>query len=69
MSNRYLLSKSKVTSAMMFSREIFWFGNFNYMSRNIEETYQFLVDHDVKVNALGGEGKTKDGNPLGVYQS
>ncbi|SCY35888.1 MULTISPECIES: hypothetical protein [unclassified Lysinibacillus] len=54
---------------MMFSREIFWVGNFNYMSRNIEETYQFLVDHDVKVNALGGEGKTKDGNPLGVYQS
>lgn len=39
------------------------------MLHKIEETYQFLVEHDVKVNALGGEGKTKDGNPLGVYQS
>ncbi|WP_155592266.1 VOC family protein [Lysinibacillus cavernae] len=49
---------------------------FNFISHNIEETYQFLVDHHVRVKALDGEGNTRfftfydpDGNPLGVCQS
>ena len=31
----------------------------NFLSQNIEETYLFLVDHHVQVEALEGEGDTK----------
>lgn len=48
---------------------------FNFLSRNIEDTYRNLIDNGVKVNRLSGEGGTKfftffdpDGNPLGVCQ-
>lgn len=64
------LVKAKEHQPLRFPEIYFGVGKyFNFMLHKIEETYQFLVEHDVKVNALGGEGKTKDGNPLGVYQS
>lgn len=49
---------------------------FNFLSSTIEDTYQSLVEQQVKVNPIGGEGQIKfftfydlDGNPLGVCQS
>lgn len=49
---------------------------YNFLSSSIEETYHSLVEQQVNVNPLGGEGQTKfftfydlDGNPLGVCQS
>ncbi|MFU8647011.1 VOC family protein [Lysinibacillus sp. RSDA_15] len=49
---------------------------FNFLSSTIEDTYQSLVEQQVEVNPIGGEGQIKfftfydlDGNPLGVCQS
>ncbi|WP_446936876.1 VOC family protein [Lysinibacillus fusiformis] len=49
---------------------------YNFLSSSIEETYQSLVEQQVNVNPMGGEGQTRfftfydlDGNPLGVCQS
>ncbi|MDM5349584.1 VOC family protein [Lysinibacillus sphaericus] len=49
---------------------------FNFLSSTIEDTYQSLVEQQVKVNPIGGEGQIKfftfydlDGNPLGGCQS
>ena len=54
------LVKAKEDQPLCFIEKYFGVGKyFNFMLHKIEETYQFLVEHDVKVNALGGEGKNK----------
>ncbi|QDQ03014.1 VOC family protein [Lysinibacillus fusiformis] len=61
---------------MEFPNNNFGVGKYyNFITHNIEETYRILVDKNVKVNAIDGEGTTKfftfydlDGNPLGVCQ-
>lgn len=71
------LVKAKEHQPCHFPDNHFGVGKYvNFLSQNIEETYLFLVDHHVQVEALEGEGDTKfftfydpDGNPLGVCQS
>ncbi len=71
------LVKAKEHQPCHFPDNHFGVGKYvNFLSQNIEETYLFLVDHHVQVEALEGEGGTKfftfydpDGNPLGVCQS
>ena len=42
---------------MSFSRQSLWRGEIcELLSQNIEETFLFLVDHHVQVEALEGEG-------------
>jgi glyoxylase I family protein len=61
---------------MRFPENNFGVGKYyNFMTTDIENTYKLLVEQDVKVNKLGGEGTTRfftffdpDGNPLGVCQ-
>lgn len=61
---------------MSFPENKFGVGKYyNFLSIDIEETYQSLLNKDVKVGPLGGEGTTKfftfydpDENPLGVCQ-
>ncbi|MEK4171043.1 hypothetical protein MHI22_05655 [Lysinibacillus sp. FSL L8-0312] len=54
------LVKAKEHQPLRFPEIHFGVGKyFNFMLHKIEETYQFLVDPDVKVNALGGREKQK----------
>lgn len=61
---------------MKFPENQFGVGKYyNFIPHNIEDTYQFLIKKNVKVNELSGEGSTRfftfydpDGNPLGVCQ-
>lgn len=71
------LVKAKKHQPLHFPDNHFGVGKyFNFLSPNIEETYQFLVEQQVKVKPIGGEEQSKfftfydlDGNPLGVCQS
>jgi len=61
---------------MEFPENNFGVGKYyNFIPRDIEETHKFLIEKNVKVNSIGGEGTTKfftffdpDDNPLGVCQ-
>lgn len=61
---------------MKFPNNNFGVGKYyNFIPDNIEETYKILLENNVKVNAMGGEGTTRfftfydpDDNPLGVCQ-
>lgn len=61
---------------MKFPENNFGVGKYyNFISTNIEESHTLLVERNVKVNQIGGEGNTRfftfydpDGNPLGVCQ-
>jgi len=61
---------------MKFPDNNFGVGKYyNFLSLDIEETHRLLVEKNVRVNSIGGEGTTKfftfydpDGNPLGVCQ-
>ncbi|MFJ6268317.1 VOC family protein [Lysinibacillus xylanilyticus] len=61
---------------MKFQKNNFGVGKYyNFIPQNIEETHRFLLEQNVKVNPIDGEGDTKyftfydpDGNPLGVCQ-
>lgn len=61
---------------MRFPNNNFGVGKYyNFNPENIEETHKFLLNHNVKVSPIDGEGNTKfftfydpDGNPLGVCQ-
>lgn len=61
---------------MKFPKNNFGVGKYyNFIPQNIEETHKFLIEQNVKVNHISGEGNTKfftfydpDGNPLGVCQ-
>ncbi|WP_404452224.1 VOC family protein [Virgibacillus necropolis] len=48
---------------------------YNFIPKDLDETYRQLTEHGVKVNPIGGEGTFRyfsfydpDGNPLGVCQ-
>ncbi|WP_068984449.1 MULTISPECIES: VOC family protein [Lysinibacillus] len=70
------LVKAKNHTPLNFQDNYFGVGKyFNFISQNIEETYQSLIEKNVRVNEIDGEGQTKfftfydpDGNPLGVCQ-
>lgn len=70
------LVKTMNHQPMKFPDNHFGVGKYyNFISHNIEETYNLLIKKNVKVNELGGEGTTKfftfydpDDNPLGVCQ-
>jgi glyoxylase I family protein len=70
------LVKAKNHTPLNFPDNYFGVGKyFNFISQNIEETYQSLIEKKVRVNEIDGEGQTKfftfydpDGNPLGVCQ-
>ncbi|MFF2753263.1 VOC family protein [Psychrobacillus sp. NPDC058041] len=61
---------------MKFPENNFGVGKYyNFISKDIEETHKLLLERDVQVNSIGGDGTTKfftfydpDGNPLGVCQ-
>lgn len=61
---------------MKFPDNNFGVGKYyNFISFDIEETHRLLLEKNVIVNSIGGEGTTKfftfydpDGNPLGVCQ-
>ncbi|WP_449537696.1 VOC family protein [Ferdinandcohnia sp. Marseille-Q9671] len=61
---------------MKFPENKFGVGKYyNFIPTDIEETHKLLLEKNVKVNPIGGEGTTKfftfydpDGNPLGVCQ-
>jgi glyoxylase I family protein len=61
---------------MKFPENNFDVGKYyNFIPRDIAETYQTLVEQGVQVTPMGGEGSTRyftfydpDGNPLGVCQ-
>lgn len=70
------LVKAKNHIPLNFPDNYFGVGKFfNFITHDIEETYRSLIEKNVKVNELDGEGETKfftfydlDGNPLGVCQ-
>lgn len=59
---------------MKFPENGFGVGKYyNFIPRDINETYRLLIERGVKVNPISGEGTTQfftffdpDGNPLGV---
>lgn len=61
---------------MKFPENNFGVGKYyNFIPTDIDETYELLLQKNVKVGPFGGEGTTKfftfydpDGNPLGVCQ-
>jgi glyoxylase I family protein len=61
---------------MKFPENNFGVGKYyNFIPTDIEETHKLLLQKNVKVNPIGGEGSTKfftfydpDDNPLGVCQ-
>jgi hypothetical protein len=62
---------------MKFPENHFGVGKYyNFISNDIEETHRLLLERDVQVDSISGDGITKfftfydpDGNPLGVCQS
>lgn len=68
------LVKTENHVPMKFPDNRFGVGKYyNFLTENIDLTYRNLIDKQVKVNEMGGEGETKfftfydpDGNPLGV---
>lgn len=62
--------------AMQFPENDFGVGKYyNFVPEDIEETYKMLLEKNVQVNSIGGEGRSRfftffdpDGNPLGVCQ-
>lgn len=70
------LVKTQNHQPMKFPKNNFGVGKYyNFIPANIEETYKFLLEKEVKVNPMGGDGTTKfftfydpDNNPLGVCQ-
>jgi glyoxylase I family protein len=70
------LVKTANHQPMNFPENNFGVGKYyNFIPYNIEETYKFLLEKNVKVNPIEGEGTTKfftfydlDDNPLGVCQ-
>ena len=62
---------------MIFPENNFGVGKYyNFISNDIEETHRLLLERDVQVDSISGDGITKfftfydpDGNPLGVCQS
>lgn len=61
---------------MQFPENSFGVGKYyNFIPENIEETHKTLLEKNVKVNPIGGEGTSRfftffdpDGIPLGVCQ-
>ncbi|MEH7463297.1 VOC family protein [Bacillus thuringiensis] len=61
---------------MKFPENNFGVGKYyNFIPKDINETYRLLIERGVKVNPISGEGVTKffaffdlDGNPLGVCE-
>ncbi|SFD69838.1 Catechol 2,3-dioxygenase [Bacillus sp. 491mf] len=61
---------------MNFPENNFGVGKYyNFIPKDINETYRLLIERGVKVNPISGEGTTKfftffdpDGNPLGACQ-
>ncbi|MEH7273682.1 VOC family protein [Neobacillus vireti] len=61
---------------MRFPENKFGVGKYyNFIPADIEETHKLLLEKNVKVNPIGGEGTTRfftfydpDDNPLGVCQ-
>ncbi|ASN04784.1 VOC family protein [Virgibacillus necropolis] len=61
---------------MKFPENNFGVGQYyNFIPKDLDETYRLLTERGVKVNPIGGEGTTRyfsfydpDGNPLGVCQ-
>ncbi|WP_041061579.1 VOC family protein [Jeotgalibacillus campisalis] len=61
---------------MKFPENNFGVGKYyNFIPNDIEETHKRLLEKEVKINPMGGDGKTKfftfydpDNNPLGVCQ-
>ncbi|MGG2017043.1 VOC family protein [Bacillus sp. S10(2024)] len=61
---------------MKFPENNFGVGKYyNFIPKDINETYRLLIERGVKVNPISGEGTTQfftffdpDGNPLGVCE-
>jgi glyoxylase I family protein len=70
------LVKTANHQPMKFPENSFGVGKYyNFIPRDIHEFYQLLIEREVKVNKMGGEGDTRfftffdpDGNPLGACQ-
>lgn len=70
------LVKTVNHQAMTFPENGFGVGKYyNFIPKDINETYQLLIERGVKVNPINEEGTTKfftffdpDGNPLGACQ-
>ncbi|MEH7122673.1 VOC family protein [Bacillus sp. JJ1773] len=70
------LVKTPNHQPMKFPDNNFGVGKYyNFIPHDIEETYKFLLEKNVKVNLISREGTTKfftfydpDDNPLGVCQ-
>ncbi|WP_059172198.1 VOC family protein [Bacillus sp. FJAT-27445] len=70
------LVKTENHQPMKFPDNNFGVGKYyNFIPEDIEETYKFLTEKNVKINPIGGEGSSRfftffdpDGNPLGVCQ-
>lgn len=70
------LVKTANHKPMKFPENQFGVGKYyNFIPQDIEEMYTYLVEKNVKVNEMDGEGTTKfftfydpDHNPLGVCQ-
>jgi catechol 2,3-dioxygenase-like lactoylglutathione lyase family enzyme len=70
------LVKTPNHQPMSFPKNSFGVGKyFNFIPTNLDVVYQVLKEKNVKVGAIGGEGRTRfftfydpDGNPLGVCQ-
>jgi len=68
------LVKTENHVPMKFPDNRFGVGKYyNFLTEDIDLTYNSLIDKQVKVNKMGGEGEAKfftfydpDGNPLGV---
>ncbi|MCM3576414.1 VOC family protein [Mesobacillus sp. AQ2] len=70
------LVKTANHQPMKFPENNFGVGKYyNFIPNDIEETHKLLLEKEVKVNPIGGDGATKfftfydpDNNPLGVCQ-
>ncbi|MCM3389902.1 VOC family protein [Ureibacillus chungkukjangi] len=70
------LVRTKDHQPMEFPNNDFGVGKYyNFISDDIEETYRSLIEKNVRVNQIGGEGTSRfftfydpDNNPLGVCQ-
>ncbi|PYF08931.1 VOC family protein [Ureibacillus chungkukjangi] len=70
------LVRTKDHQPMEFPNNDFGVGKYyNFIPDDIEETYRSLIEKNVRVNPIGGEGTSRfftfydpDNNPLGVCQ-